>query len=181
MKGTSLIGALVAGAAGAIAWAAIIKAVDFEIGYVAWGIGIIVGFASVAMGGKGVQNGVMCAILALASIWVGKAVGAKWSITGDAMKSFMSADNKDSGLTAEEQAKVAGLSESEKTALANEMAANFTWGEAFKMPVDNPDVLDLVFAFFGVASAFTVGSGRERSQPTAASLPPPAQPPAASL
>ena len=45
----------------------------------AWGIGFVVGFGSVLLGGSGQMNGIMCALVALLSIFCGK-IGAGMAI-----------------------------------------------------------------------------------------------------
>jgi hypothetical protein len=57
---------------GAVAWAALAWNANFEIGYLAWGIGALVGIAALKCGGRGAPMGVVCAALVLASIFTGK-------------------------------------------------------------------------------------------------------------
>ncbi len=67
-----LFGTIAAAVGGAI-WAAIVVLTNYEVGWVAWGVGALVGFA-VAMGGqvKMPVLGVMAGGLALAGLLVGK-------------------------------------------------------------------------------------------------------------
>lgn len=71
---SALIGGVVAGAAGAAIWAVIAYFANMEIGWIAWGIGLAVG-VGVAVGNRGegsVPAGVLAALLAAASVVVGK-------------------------------------------------------------------------------------------------------------
>lgn len=65
-------GALAAGLVGAAVWAGIAIATDYEIGWIAWGIGAAVGAAFFKLGGRGGVGPVLCAVIALASIAGGK-------------------------------------------------------------------------------------------------------------
>ncbi|MEO0480602.1 MAG: hypothetical protein AAF196_14070 [Planctomycetota bacterium] len=65
---------------GAIIWALIISQMDLEIGYVAWGVGGLVGFAAVVVGGRGTLVAGLCGALALFAIVGGKYLGFEWSI-----------------------------------------------------------------------------------------------------
>lgn len=73
---TGLVVALIAGALGAAAWAALAIYANFEVGYLAWGIGALVGFATVRFGGFGQPMGVAAAIISVASIFGGKYLAA---------------------------------------------------------------------------------------------------------
>jgi len=70
-----IVGAILGAAIGASAWALIAHFTGYEVGYVAWGVGALVGFGSTSCGGKGASMGLACAALALVAIFVGK-VGA---------------------------------------------------------------------------------------------------------
>ncbi len=63
-----------AGAAllGALVWKFIAVAFGYELGLIAWGIGGAVGIAAASAGSRGMQAGVVCAVLAFGSIVVGK-------------------------------------------------------------------------------------------------------------
>jgi len=73
---SSLISALV----GVLIWAAIAYFANLEVGYVAWGIGLLVGVASAKTGGKGPAMGVVCALLTLLSIFGGKMLATDYII-----------------------------------------------------------------------------------------------------
>jgi hypothetical protein len=65
---------LVAGAIGAGIWAVIAYFTGFELGWIAWGVGLLVG-VGVAIGNKGegsVPAGVLAAVLAILSVVGGK-------------------------------------------------------------------------------------------------------------
>jgi len=73
----SLVG-LAAGALGTAAWAAVVHFTGYEIGYLAWGIGFIVGLG-VAMGSKGqgdLLTGVVAVVISVLSILAGKYAAA---------------------------------------------------------------------------------------------------------
>lgn len=75
-KGALNVAAIAAAAAAALfgAWLWRFTAVNFgfEFGLIAWGIGGAVGFAAASAGSRGVQAGVVCAVLALGAIVLGK-------------------------------------------------------------------------------------------------------------
>ena len=54
MKPLAWFAALFGGTIGAAAWAAISRLTGLEIGYAAWGIGLLVGYAAKYFGGKGI-------------------------------------------------------------------------------------------------------------------------------
>ena len=73
-----LISGLVAGVIGACVWAAIVYYSGFEIGWIAWGMGVLVGVA-VAAGAKGdlgASTGIGAACIAAASV-----LGGKYAVT----------------------------------------------------------------------------------------------------
>ena len=72
MRPAAIIGALVGAALGALIWAGVATWTGLEIGWVAWGIGGLVGFGAALLGGVGMTTGVVCALLALVSIFAGK-------------------------------------------------------------------------------------------------------------
>lgn len=76
----ALIGASVAAAIGAVVWGGIGAATGYEVGWVAWGIGLFVGLgAAIAANGKGVGVAVVAAVMAVAGIGVGKVLCVNWS------------------------------------------------------------------------------------------------------
>lgn len=72
MNSLSLIFAICGAIVGAIVWAFISVGTGHELGYIAWGVGGLVGFAGSLGGGKGFSCGITCGILALVSIFGGK-------------------------------------------------------------------------------------------------------------
>jgi hypothetical protein len=68
--------ALLVGTLGGVVWAVVVKATDYEVGIVAWGIGFLTAFVSVRVvsrGGRDVQA--LAIVTALAGIFVGKYLG----------------------------------------------------------------------------------------------------------
>ncbi|WLQ16730.1 hypothetical protein O5O45_12460 [Hahella aquimaris] len=63
-----------AGAAllGALLWKVIVMSTGYEFSLIAWGIGGAVGFAALAMGGRGIATGIACGVLAFLAIMGGK-------------------------------------------------------------------------------------------------------------
>ncbi|MDJ0917569.1 MAG: hypothetical protein QNJ05_07390 [Woeseiaceae bacterium] len=57
---------------GAWLWKFVAVTFDYEFGLIAWGIGGAVGFAAAVSGSRGVQAGIVCGVLALGSIVLGK-------------------------------------------------------------------------------------------------------------
>ena len=64
--------ALGAGVLGAAAWAGLSIFANFEVGYLAWGIGGLVGVATIKLGGRGMPMAVAAAVISLLSIFGGK-------------------------------------------------------------------------------------------------------------
>ena len=75
--------ALLVGLAGAAVWAGIALAADYEIGWIAWGIGAAVGAAYVKLGGVGAAGPVLCGAIALASIAGGKYAAFRISVENE--------------------------------------------------------------------------------------------------
>jgi hypothetical protein len=74
MQPRVILGTAAAAAVGAAAWAAVIIFFNYEVGYVAWGIGALVGWAAAAFGGRGWISGGTAAVFALLAILGGKAI-----------------------------------------------------------------------------------------------------------
>ena len=81
----SLFGALVGGTIGALVWALIARLSGYEIGFIAWGVGIAVGMGSIMFGGRGDANGVLCALVTVAAIFAGKVLAIHWSLDPEAL------------------------------------------------------------------------------------------------
>ncbi len=75
-----VVGAVIAALVGALVWAAISYYANYEVGWIAWGIGGLVGGAVVLVGGRGIPMAVLAAVLALASIVGGKWLAVEWSL-----------------------------------------------------------------------------------------------------
>jgi hypothetical protein len=75
MPTSSFAAALIAAAAGASTWAAVGYFTGYEVGYVAWAIGGLVGFAMARFGGRGTTCALTAAALSLAGIAAGKLLG----------------------------------------------------------------------------------------------------------
>jgi hypothetical protein len=86
MKPMALVGAVAGGALGAFIWALVACLTGFEIGYVAWGVGGLVGFGCYALGGRGQTAAITAAGLALASILVGKALTIQQILSSTCMR-----------------------------------------------------------------------------------------------
>lgn len=81
MKG--LTAGIIAGLAGAFAWALIAYFTGFEIGYLAWGIGALVG-AAVGWGTEGTPtNGVIAVAISIVAILGGKFMTVQFSISNE--------------------------------------------------------------------------------------------------
>ena len=80
MKPIQIIAGLVAGAIGAAVWAAIAYFANIEIGYIAWGIGLVVGIAVAAAGENGPLAGITAVAITILSILGGKFATVEMSI-----------------------------------------------------------------------------------------------------
>jgi hypothetical protein len=67
-----ILAGLAAAIVGAVVWATLVVVTEYEIGYVAWAIGGLVGFGVVVLGGRGTPLAVLAAVLAVLSIVGGK-------------------------------------------------------------------------------------------------------------
>lgn len=83
------VGGIVGGAVGAAIWAGVAYGLHREIGWIAWGIGFLVGVgvATLSGGGGGPINGLLAAVIALASVFGGKYVAVSM-VVDDAAKEF---------------------------------------------------------------------------------------------
>lgn len=73
---TGLIGGALAALTGGVAWGLIVARTDFEIGFMAWGLGLLAGFGVVlfARGKKGAALQTVAVVTSVASIGLGKYV-----------------------------------------------------------------------------------------------------------
>ena len=72
LPAAAIAAAAVAAVVGALVWKFVAVTFEYELGLIAWGIGGAVGFAAASAGSRGVQAGVVCAVLAFGAIVVGK-------------------------------------------------------------------------------------------------------------
>ena len=78
-----IVGSLVGGIIGTIAWAALIHFTGYEIGVAAWGVGIITGFGShLLSGGGSAAKGVIAAVFAVLAILGGQYFAMKQQLDG---------------------------------------------------------------------------------------------------
>ena len=69
----AIVGGVIAALIGAGIWAGIAIATDYEIGILAWGLGVLTGFGVVLLGrGGGPSFGLIAAVCALFSVFMGK-------------------------------------------------------------------------------------------------------------
>lgn len=79
----AIIGGIVAAVVGGAIWAGIAIATDFEIGYVAIGIGALAGFAVAALGKNGSASlGMIAGACALLGLLAGKIMIFSWGVPG---------------------------------------------------------------------------------------------------
>ena len=91
MTSRAIIGASIAAAVGALLWGGISAATGYEIGYIAWGIGLIVGGVARKFDSTGSTSGVVCALLTLAAIFVGKTMAVQFTMPGQ-IREFLEAE-----------------------------------------------------------------------------------------
>ena len=72
MNPVQIVAGVIAGAIGAAVWAAIAYYAEVEIGYIAWGIGILVGVAVAATGQNSALAGVAAVVITVLSLVAGK-------------------------------------------------------------------------------------------------------------
>ena len=77
---------LVAAIVGGVVWGLIVKISDYEVGFVAWGIGFVAGTAVVfaTRGAKGTQLQVIAVVSALLGILLGKYLAFAFTVQDDA-------------------------------------------------------------------------------------------------
>ncbi|MCP5022738.1 MAG: hypothetical protein GY930_13310 [bacterium] len=80
MDGKVIGAAIGAAILGAVVWAGIAIKTDYEIGWVAWGIGALVGFGTMKAGGIGMRPAVLAAVLAALSILGGRIGATHYSL-----------------------------------------------------------------------------------------------------
>lgn len=68
----AVLAAVGAAIVGAFIWKFVAVTFDYELGLIAWGIGGAIGFAAASLGSHGIKAGVVCSLLVVASIGLGK-------------------------------------------------------------------------------------------------------------
>jgi len=84
----AIFGAVGGAVLGALIWAGITYFTHYEVGWVAWGIGGLVGGGCVMLGGRGQNMAVLCAALALVSIFLGKLLATQFLIGSEIEKAI---------------------------------------------------------------------------------------------
>lgn len=111
MKPLQIIAGVLAGAVGAAIWAAISYYANLEIGYVAWGIGILVGIAVAATGENGVPAGIAAVLITIVALLAGKLAAVEIAVQDmrGEMESWTDVDSEmsDEDLTAHIAGKIA--------------------------------------------------------------------------
>lgn len=80
MDAKSVGAAAIAGVVGAVVWGTIAIYTGYEIGWIAWGIGFLVGAAANMFGGEGNGMGAACIVIVLLSIAGGKLIAIEGAI-----------------------------------------------------------------------------------------------------
>lgn len=74
-----LLGGVLGGAIGALIWVSVVQTTGYEVGFVAWFVGILAGLGvAIASHRRGLESGVLAGAIALGSIGLGK-VSNVWS------------------------------------------------------------------------------------------------------
>jgi hypothetical protein len=85
----ALAAGLVAAVVGGVVWGLIVKWTDYEVGFVAWGIGFVVGLAVVtAARARGLVLQVVAVLCALLGILIGKYLSFVWVLQNAAEDEF---------------------------------------------------------------------------------------------
>lgn len=91
MKPLALVGAAVGGLVGALIWAAIAYYFEYEVGYMALGVGALVGLGAVAGGGSGQAIAGCCSAIAVVSILGGKVLAVSMMMDSSIAPQFYAA------------------------------------------------------------------------------------------
>jgi hypothetical protein len=153
MKPAAVGGAVLGGMIGAAVWAAIVYFAQFELGIVAWGVGLAVGYGSYLLGGRGLTNGVMCAIVALIAIFGGKILAVQVTSYQGLLEYVRESPEKlpsRDRTVADEQ-------------LARELHAQLTFSDYVQVTIDDLNIIDILFFGLGVLSAYRVGAAEEEA------------------
>jgi len=77
-----VVASAVGGLVGALAWAGVSYAADYEIGWIAWGVGALAGYGmSLGLGGAcDKSSGIVAALIALVSVFAGKYAAVHFAV-----------------------------------------------------------------------------------------------------
>lgn len=75
-----LMGSVVGGLVGVTAWAAVSYFFHYEVGWLAWAVGVLAGVGMAAAGGRGAPAGLLAAVVALASVAGGKFLAVHFEV-----------------------------------------------------------------------------------------------------
>ncbi|HWA83405.1 MAG TPA: hypothetical protein VG820_08240 [Fimbriimonadaceae bacterium] len=154
MKPLGVVGALIGGLIGALLWGGITAATKLEIGYMATGVGFLVGFGSAIVGGRGFANGVMCAIVALLAMFGGKVATTRFLAPSMIREELLKEPGADKATDAK-------IDQATQDAIAHLSLADYIEGAK-----ESLDPIDILFGVIGVVAAFRIGvSGTYRSKP----------------
>lgn len=180
----TLIAGGIAAAIGAGIWAGIVMVTGYEIGYVAWGVGLITGIGAVAgAGGQSFFTGLVSGGLALGGVIFAKVLIVMWvvpsmltsgSLLYDEAKEtpngFVKAyivvqEGKNNEVTQDEAIKAVGsMNEKQKRELMGELGELIVDGEVPGVPgielADTFSGMDGVFIALAVFTAFGIGNGK---------------------
>jgi|GEM_PF-2080628 len=129
---------------GAIAWAVIAVVTDYEIGFMAWGIGAAVGFAALAAGGRGQTMALVCAVLALLSIFCGKCLSMHFLINKELKSEFTLSMYEESKTDAQDFAALPEI-------LSDEAIRTFMFDHAYTVEEVSDDIADEDLEIFRTA------------------------------
>lgn len=80
------IGAGIGALVGAVVWATLIAALKVEIGWLAWGVGLVTGLGAAIGGGRSGASGIIAATMAALAICLGKIIGVSFLMDADIKK-----------------------------------------------------------------------------------------------
>lgn len=89
MSARAFVFAALAAVAGAAVWAGVAILTKHEVGWVAWGIGALVGGAAAWAGARGSASGAICAALALVAIFGGKVFAMRHLVLKEVREKYL--------------------------------------------------------------------------------------------
>lgn len=121
--GQQILGGVIGGAMGSGAWVAIVHFTGYEVGFVAWGVGLLVGLGAMSLsGGRSTAAGAVAAgLIALTAVLAGKAGMAYLQV--DEVRTQLGLD----GRVGKEMAITAIAEDVQKEFAAQGMAMNEQW------------------------------------------------------